>query len=94
MLAYEFSDYRLGEKGNNGWLCTIPILNVFGRLERRSREGKGKGEIRSEEKTELEPIMLSPNTTKSLVAVLKSCDTTERTDSIIYARTVKSMIGL
>lgn len=57
------------EEGSDGRLCTVPILNVFGRLERRSREGKGKGEIRSEEKTELEPIMSSPNTTKSLACL-------------------------
>lgn len=30
------------KKGSNGWLSTIPILNVFGRLERRSREGMEK----------------------------------------------------
>lgn len=43
---------RLWQKGSNGWLSTIPILNVFGRLERRSREGKEKKrkEIRSEER--------------------------------------------
>lgn len=33
-----------GKKGSDGYPCTIPILNVFGCLERRSRGGKGKGE--------------------------------------------------
>lgn len=63
----ELNGYRmLQKKGSNGGLSTIPILNVFGRLERRSREGKGKGEIRSEEKTESGPIMLSLDTQKKV----------------------------
>lgn len=43
-LQYEMSSVVTGgydKKGSNGWLSTIPILNVFGRLE-RSREGKEK----------------------------------------------------
>lgn len=45
MLHYEKAQTVTGgydKRGSNGWLSTIPILNVFGRLERRSREGKEK----------------------------------------------------
>lgn len=62
------------------YLSLMSLAAWRGEAER----GKRKGEIRSEEKTELEPITLSPITTQSLVAVLKSRETTERIDSIIY----------
>lgn len=44
------------KKGSNGRLSTIPILNVFGRLERRSGEvEKGKKKKRYRAKTKLSP---------------------------------------
>jgi len=46
---------RLWQEESNWWLSTIPILNVFGRLERRGREGKGKGEKRYGAKRKLSP---------------------------------------
>lgn len=57
------------------YLSLMSLAAWRGEAER----GKGKGEIRSKEKTELEPVTLSPITTKSLVVVLKSRDTRERT---------------